>query len=461
MKNYKYLAAVLAGCLFLGGCSNGGGSSAVVTATPTPLATVTATPTPAPTETPTPTSSINIKIPYNNGKNEDESVTQNYYEDNPDATPIPVVSYNFEAKVSGEETEGLTFVKNLRIGWNLGNTFEAFTDRNQYADDELKYESSWVGVKTSREMIKMLKDKGFNSIRIPVSWHNHVSGENHEISKVWLDRVNEVVDWAIDEGMYVILNTHHDVYNEYYYPDMEHMDSSVHYMRCIWTQLSERFKDYDNHLIFESLNEPRLKDNQFEWNMNTKQQIVVDAIEVINRMNQEFVDTVRESGGNNAGRFLMVPGYDASPEGALTSLFRLPEDPANDRLIISVHAYTPYIFALAGPEDNRSISNFDASSKSSTNDIDWFMSELYKKFISNNIPVIIGEMGARDKKGNTADRTQWAGYYVALARSYGMSCLWWDNNAFKSNGEDFGILDRKNLSWKFEDIINALMANCD
>lgn len=461
MNNRKLLAAMLAGCMLLAGCSNGGGSAAVVTATPTPAPVVTATPTPAPTEAPTPTSSINIKIPYNSGNGEASTVTENYYEDVAGATPIPVVKYELETKVTGEESEGLRFVKNLKIGWNLGNTFDANTDKNRYSDDELQYESSWTGVKTSREMITMLKERGFNTIRIPISWHNHVSGDNFEISSVWLDRINEVVDWAIEEGMYVIINTHHDVYNEYYYPDMEHLDSSLYYVKCIWTQLCDRFKDYDNHLIFESLNEPRLKGSTYEWNMNTRQQVVKDAIECINQMNQEFVNVVRTSGGNNADRFLMVPGYDASPEGAISDLFRLPEDTATDRLIVSVHAYTPYIFALAGSGESSSISNFDASSRQSTKDIEWFMSELYKKYISNNIPVVIGEMGARDKKGNTVDRTQWAGYYVALARSYGMSCLWWDNNAFKSNGEDFGLLDRKNLTWKFDDVINAMMANCE
>lgn len=429
----KLTALILTASLILCSCSSGGSSQAVVTATPTP-GMITATPTPFVTDI------------------EDEKPSGG-----PDIMKETKI-YEFDSPLTGDLTEGLQFVQKLGLGWNLGNTFDAYADDGNTKD--LDYESLWVKIKTTKEMIQSVKERGFSSVRIPVSWHNHVSGENHEISEAWMNRVKEVVDWCLEEDLYVILNTHHDVYPEYYYPRSEYLDSSLHYVDCIWKQICDVFGDYDDRLIFESLNEPRLRDTNYEWVVNTRVDDVKDAVECINRMNQEFVKVVRESGKNNADRFLMVPGYDAAPEGALTPLFVLPEDTAEDRLIVSVHAYTPYVFALAAQSEASSIRDFDSSSKNSTKDIDWFMEELYKKFISNNIPVVIGEFGARDKSQNTAARTQWAGYYVAKARSLGMSCLWWDNNCFVTGtGEDLGLLQRVLLKWRYEEIIDAMMCN--
>ncbi len=152
------------------------------------------------------------------------------------------------------DTEAFTFVKEMKIGWNLGNTLDA--SDCTWLTDELKYESAWCGVITTPRLITAVKEAGFNTIRIPVSWHNHTSGEDFTISEVWMARVKEVVDMAIDEGMYVILNVHHDVDTAYYYPTTEHLDTSKHYLSCVWKQIAEKFADYDEHLIFETLNEP-------------------------------------------------------------------------------------------------------------------------------------------------------------------------------------------------------------
>lgn len=222
------------------------------------------------------------------------------------------------------DTEAINFLQGLGAGWNLGNTFDAndnFSIRN-----ELDYEKTWCGVITSREMIHTLKEAGFGIIRVPVSWHNHVSGEDFTISPVWLARVHEVVDWIIDEGMYVIINTHHDVSPDYYYPAPQYLESSKKYISSIWSQLAEEFKDYDEHLIFESMNEPRLKDTQYEWNFNDKNFNYTDAADCINQLNQVFVNVVRASGGMNSTRYLMVPGYAATPDAVLSMTFKLPED---------------------------------------------------------------------------------------------------------------------------------------
>ncbi|MDF2804225.1 MAG: Cellulase [Anaerocolumna sp.] len=354
------------------------------------------------------------------------------------------------------DSESFQFIKNMKIGWNLGNTFDAYMDEPWFSD-ELGYESAWNGVVTTQEMIDALKDSGFNSIRIPVSWHNHVSGDDFIISDVWLDRVQEVVDYAYNKGMYVILNTHHDVSDTFYYPSGEHMDNSMKYIEQIWSQLSKRFAEYDEHLIFESMNEPRLVGTNYEWWLDINNESCIDSVKSINALNQVFVDIVRNGEGDNNKRYLMVPGYSASAQGALINEFELPKDIVKNKLIVSVHAYTPYNFALQAPTESGSISEFSSDNQNSVTEINQFMDQLYNKYISNGTPVVIGEFGARDKNGNTQDRIDFATYYIAYARANGMSCIWWDNNSFSGTGENFGLLDRKTITWRDKEIVDGLM----
>ncbi len=357
------------------------------------------------------------------------------------------------------QNDGLKMVKNMKIGWNLGNTFDA-VDCDEFIADKLDYESAWSGVKTTSEMIKMVKDAGFNTIRIPVSWHNHVN-EDYKIDKAWLKRVNEVVDYCISSGLYVIINIHHDIDKKYIYPSTKYKESSLKYIEVIWEQLSEKFKKYDEKLIFEAINEPRLVNTNFEWWLDVNNQDCIDAVEMINLYNQRFVDVVRKSGRNNTKRYLMVPSYAASPEYALNDLFKLPNDISknNNKIILSVHAYTPYNFALQSHKEGGSVSNFSIDNAQSTKDIDDFLDRLYQKFILNGVPIIIGEFGARDKMFNLKDRVDYSSYYVSSAVARGITCCWWDNNAFFGNGENFGLLDRKTLEWKYPDIVVALMEN--
>lgn len=349
------------------------------------------------------------------------------------------------------DTEAFAFTRDMKIGWNLGNTFDAADCT--WLDDELKYEYAWCNAITSPKLIQAVKEAGFNTIRIPVSWHNHVSGENFEISEAWMARVQEVVDLALGEGMYVILNIHHDVSEDYYYPTSEHLESSVYYVSCIWQQIAERFSEYDEHLIFETLNEPRMVGSTYEWWINPNDESCKDAIACINELNQAAVDAIRAAAGNNAERYIMVPGYDASVDGALNSGFVLPEDTAENKIIVSVHAYTPYSFAL----DAGGTAEFDTENENDVKEITSFMDKLYDRYIANGIPVVIGEFGARAKSGNVQARVDFAVAYIAAARARGITCCWWDNNAFIGSGENFGLIDRGPLKWRFEDIVTGLM----
>lgn len=358
------------------------------------------------------------------------------------------------------EGEAFTFVKNMKVGWNLGNTLEAHNN-GQISGDELKTEEVWGNPVTTQKMIDEVKKAGFETIRIPITWRGHVTvAEDGSItvSEVWLNRVKEVVDYAVNNDMYIIINTHHDIDPENgYYPSTENYERSEAYLSAIWTAMAETFKDYDEHLIFESLNEPRLTGSTYEWNFQAGASECQDAAECINRLNQTFVDIVRASGGNNAQRYLMLPGYDASLDGAMTDLYRLPTDTAENKLIVSVHAYTPYNFALQPPQESGSTDTFSIDASASTKDIDYLMNSLYKKYVSQGIPVVIGEFGAREKNFNLQDRLDYYVYYINSARARGISCCVWDNNAFSGTGENFGLFRRSVGTWLYPEIIEAIM----
>ena len=360
------------------------------------------------------------------------------------------------------QQDAFTFVENMKVGWNLGNTLDAH-EEGKVGENELKTEEVWGNPVTTKAMIDEIKAAGFETVRIPVTWRGHVTideGGNGTVSEAWLNRVQEVVDYAIDNDMYVILNSHHDVdASNGYYPDSANYERSKAHLTAVWRAMAERFQDYDEHLVFESMNEPRLVGTGYEWSFQAGAPECTDAADCINRLNQTFVDIVRASGGNNAERYLMVPGYAASPDAVMASQFILPQDTASGKLIVSVHAYTPYHFALQAESESGSTDKFAANNYASTKDIENLMVKLYSKYINKGIPVIIGEFGAREKNGNLQARAEYYAYYIAAARARGITCCVWDNNIFSGSGERFGLYDRKANSWPYPEIVEAIMTN--
>ena len=354
------------------------------------------------------------------------------------------------------DNEAMAFMRDMKCGWNLGNTFDAYNGYTLHVQG-IEMETSWVGAKTSKKLIAAIQEAGFNTIRIPVSWHNHVD-ENDVIDQEWMDRVRQVAGWALDLGMYVIVNVHHDNDYHYFYPDEKHYERSAAYLSAVWTQMAEAFRDCDEHLILESMNEPRLVGTGYEWNWNKNSAECRQAAECINRLNQLFVDIVRASGGNNATRYLSVPAYCGAPWNAADQAFRLPEDPADNRIIVEAHAYTPYNFALNTGSSDRT---FDLErEKSKQYEITGFLTSLYDRFVKNGIPVMMDEFGALDKDGNLQARVNFTAFYVAAASARGITCVWWDNHNFTGGGERFGLIRRGTMTWAYPDIALAIMANC-
>ena len=276
-----------------------------------------------------------------------------------------------------------------------------------------------------------------------------------------MDRVEEVVNWALDEDMYVIINIHHDNTEDHEYPSYDKMDQSKAYVTTIWSQIADRFADYDEHLIFETMNEPRQVNTDHEWWIDVNSEIGKECMDCVNQLNQAIIDTIRSNGkGYNTSRYILAPGYCASPDYVIADGYKLPDDSkatAENRIIVSVHAYTPYNFALNLGSGSTDI--FDIKTKKGTGDIDSFMKKLYEKFISKGTPVLIGEFGALDKD-NIESRMQFAAYYTYTARHYGMSALFWDNNAYKTDGENFRLIDRNSLTWTFPEIVDQMMYYC-
>ena len=361
------------------------------------------------------------------------------------------------------DTEAI--LEDMGLGWNLGNSLDAT------GGSGLDTETSWSNPKTTQALIDKAKSLGFNTVRVPVSWGKHVSGDNYTIDSAWLARVKEVVDYCYKNDMYVILNIHHDTKSSAsasgagYYPRSSAYSSSEKFVTSVWSQMAEYFKDYDYHLIFETLNEPRLIGTGYEWWFN-KWNIpseVKDAIDCINKLNQKAVDTIRDTGSNNRGRLIMCPGYDASIDGATVSGFKLPTDISGkkNRIAVSVHAYSPYNFAMN--VGSGSTSTYTSSIKSELRDL---FSTLKSNFRDKGIPVVIGEFGSTDKN-NTAERVKWATDYTALAKKNNIPCVLWDNNAFAVyngssivlNSEYHGYINRKNntVTSPAKDVIEALM----
>ena len=336
-----------------------------------------------------------------------------------------------------KDISGWEIVKEMTYGWNLGNTMDAT------GNNGLGNETAWQSAKTTKQMYDLLVKDGFNLARIPVTWDSHMD-KDYNVDPEWMARVKEIVDYAIDDGMYVILNTHHE---EWYFPKESDKEQDKEQLAALWKQIAEEFKNYDEHLIFEGLNEPRLRGTAKEWSGGDKASRAIVA-----EYEKVFYDTVRASGGNNDKRILMMTGYAASSSKNCLKEVYLPEN--DDKVIVSVHAYLPYSFAL----DTKGTADYDPNNSEISN----LFTTLDELFLSKQIPVIIGEFGcmnkSKDGTDNTADRVQCVTDYLTAAKEHGVPCIWWDNNAIFGNGENFGLMDRDMFGpkWYFPEIIDAI-----
>ena len=346
-------------------------------------------------------------------------------------------------EVSAADKSAFTITQEMKIGWNLGNTLDSYSDTASGLDTE----TCWGNPKTTKAMIDAVKAKGFNTVRVPTTWFQHLDGSNN-IDSAWMARVKEVVDYAIDNDMYVILNLHHENWIDR--PDLgSAYDEMKPKFIKVWTQIATAFKDYDQHLIFESMNEPRAKGTDHEW--WGPQQSEVDTI---NRLNADFVNTVRSiDSPYRDSRLLMIPGYCASSDATMISQISVPQD---NFVAVSIHAYVPYDFTM-----NTAVGDHSTFTESYSASLQQTLDNIRSTFISKNIPVVIGEFGTSNFN-NTDARVKWAEAYISTTKSYGIPCVLWDNNVISNPsgaGECHGYLNRSSLTWysESEPVVNKMM----
>ncbi|MCL2800351.1 MAG: glycoside hydrolase family 5 protein [Treponema sp.] len=349
-------------------------------------------------------------------------------------------------------------VSNIRVGWNLGNSLEAndhgagWMPRNA---DITQMETGWQNPVTTRANIDAIKNAGFNAIRIPVTWTKAASpAPDYTIRADWIARVVEVVNYAVSNDMYIILNTHHDEESVFGFLNSDAAAGQAAFRR-VWQQIADTFKNYDEKLIFEGLNEPRTVGSANEWTGGTSAER-----RNLNTYYQIFVDTVRASGGNNDKRILMVNTYAAWHTAAAVNELALPRDTTANKLIVSFHLYVPVEFTYNFSHLN-STNRWSNTNRSDTSPITTIIDRFYNRFVRNGVPVIIGEFGSMNKN-NTAARAAWTEFVARTAWNRGIKCFIWDNGLIETRvdfegGEGHGLLNRANNTFPYQEIINALM----
>lgn len=348
----------------------------------------------------------------------------------------------------------------MGLGWNLGNQLEA-------SSGGLPSETCWGNPEITKELIDTVKSQGFKTVRIPVSYLDMIGdGPDYKIDTDWLDRVQEVVDYVVNNDMFAIVNMHGDGYYTVDHSwllcaedDDKQTEIKDKYGK-VWTQIADRFKDYDQHLIFESMNE--------EFN-NDYGKPDEKAYDNINAYNQIFVDSVRATGSNNEKRWLLLPGWNTNIDYTAGDdyNFKIPTDKGckadGKRIMISVHYYDPFNFTI---DENKTaktqwgkyaVKNYDNWGQEDY--VDSQMALLNEKFVSQGYPVVIGEFGAQDKTEKFADynefRRYWAEYLIKAAKKNGVVCVYWDNGYNGNKG--FGIINRFDYTITQPDLIAGMM----
>ena len=316
----------------------------------------------------------------------------------------------------------MELVREMGLGINLGNTYESCGDWiAQWGDGTPEsYETAWGSPVITQEMIQGYADAGFHTLRVPVAWSN-LMGDNYTISSAYLGAVQEVVDWALDSDLHVIVNLHYDGGWLANFPtDKE--NCMTKYKR-IWTQLCDAFADYGDYLVFESQNEELGWDTLWNrWGGTTGKE---ESYALVNEINQTFVDIVRSSGGNNPERHLLIAGYATDVDMTCDEMFQMPEDSAG-RCAVSVHYYTPSTFCILEEDADWGKAKTTWGLRRAPRILEKDMEKLQTRFLDNGIPVIIGEYGcSTGNKTEDAVRT----FLTAVARaaySRGMCPMLWD-----------------------------------
>ena len=363
---------------------------------------------------------------------------------------------------SFEDLNQSQIVEAMGPGWNLGNQLESVTDN-------VPEETNWGNPVITEKLIQSVKAAGFKSIRIPVSYFAKIDDDkDYTIDSKWLDRVQEVVDYCIKNDLYAVINIHGDGYNtidgSWLLCNGKNQTEIKKKYKKVWKQIAERFKNYDEHLLFESMNE------EFDGSYSEPNK---EYYQNINDYNQIFVDTVRKTGDNNTKRWLIIPGWNTNIDYTARDYgFKLPTDQYRDkpidkeeqRIMISVHYYSPWDFCGG---ENGVITQWgneaDDPSKTSTTCDETYMKNqlnlMKTTFADKGYPVFIGEYGSIDKTSYDSENEYYRAYFARklcqLSRKNGCIPMYWDNGYNGVHG--FGLFDRTTCEVTQPVIIDAIM----
>lgn len=353
------------------------------------------------------------------------------------AAELHLSANGIETRDNGIMRTDLTAVDLTRLmgnGTNLGNTLEACNANTGHVTDETSYyETMWGQSVTTQEMISGMKAAGFDTLRVPVAWMTNAtdlpSGDS-TISEAYLNRVEEVINYALNADMYVIVNDHWDGgwYGMFGSEDEQTRQAAMDAYISMWTQIANRYKEYSDRLIFEGANEEigaRFDENSVLYCSDSILSYYTDdeKYELANKVNQVFVDTVRSTGGNNAQRFLLIPGFGTNIDNTLDPRFVMPQDTADHKLLISVHFYDPWAYCGDGQSSVRwgTVADYEQ------------MQETLKKmtrFVEEGYGVVIGEYGvlyATELQENTVNYHQ---AFLDCCDLYNYTNCLWDCSAF-------------------------------
>jgi endoglucanase len=356
----------------------------------------------------------------------------------PTPTPTPAPTPSLQAVTTTD----------LGNGWNLGNSLDALN--NSSTPHATSQETYWGNPVVSQQLLNAIAAAGFKSVRIPVSWMQYADGSGN-ISPAFMTRVTEVVNYARNAGLYVIINQHH---GDWQSPTAANQAAANATFKALWTQVANNFKNYDNHLLFAGTNEIHV-----DYGVPSQENCTVQA-----GFNQVFVDAVRATGGNNASRTLVVQGYNTDAENTINICgAKLPTDTTSGRLMMEFHYYGPWNFA--GNDSSSiwqwgAIATDPAATEAGANEpyVDALFDKVKAAFADKGIPVIIGEYGAISKTEYDPAmkyRNYWDQYITASAKRHGFAPFYWDNGY--PDNHQFGLFNRSTGAQYYPTTINLIV----
>jgi len=367
---------------------------------------------------------------------------------------IAFPSYNTNppaADMTGMPSTAVGIASKIKLGWNAGNTLEAIGG-----------ETSWGNPEISEELIRLVKQSGFNAIRLPTAWDQYANQQTAKINADWLNRINTIVQYCVDNDVYVIVNIHWDGGWLENHVSLEKQQENNAKQKAFWEQIATRLRDFDEHLLFASANEPNVK---------TSEQMAV-----LLSYHQTFVDAVRSTGGKNAYRVLIVQGPETDIEKTNELMSKMPIDTVANRLMTEIHFYTPYNFAGLTKDESWGKmfyywgKKFHSSKDPARNatwgeeeKVDQLLHLMKVKFVDKGIPVIVGEFGAERRDNLSGDaltlhlasRAHYLKYVTKQSIANGLVPFYWDNGSLKNFGS--GIFDRKTNSVFDQQSLDALV----